>query len=113
MISKGDTLGVFQLESSGMTQFMTDLKPSCIEDIIAGISLYRQVPMDQIPKYIKNKKNPEIIKCAHPLLEPILDVTYGCIVYQEQVLQIVRQLGGYSLGRADLVRRAMAKKKWM
>lgn len=111
MISKGDTLGVFQLESSGMTQFMTDLKPSCIEDIIAGISLYRPGPMDQIPKYIKNKKNPEIIKCAHPLLEPILDVTYGCIVYQEQVLQIVRQLGGYSLGRADLVRRAMAKKK--
>lgn len=111
MISQGETLGVFQLESSGMTQFMTDLKPSCIEDIIAGISLYRPGPMDQIPKYIKNKKSPENIKCVHPLLEPILDVTYGCIVYQEQVMQIVRQLGGYSLGRADLVRRAMAKKK--
>jgi len=111
MISRGETLGIFQLESSGMTQFMTELKPSCIEDIIAGISLYRPGPMDQIPKYIRNKKNPENIKYAHPLLEPILNVTYGCMVYQEQVMQIVRRLAGYSLGRADLVRRAMAKKK--
>ena len=111
MISRGETLGIFQLESSGMTQFMTELKPSCIEDIIAGISLYRPGPMDQIPKYIRNKRNPENIKYAHPLLEPILNVTYGCMVYQEQVMQIVRSLAGYSLGRADLVRRAMAKKK--
>jgi len=111
MISRGETLGIFQLESSGMTQFMTELKPSCIEDIIAGISLYRPGPMDQIPRYIRNKKNPEHIKYAHPLLEPILNVTYGCMVYQEQVMQIVRRLAGYSLGRADLVRRAMAKKK--
>jgi len=111
MISRGETLGIFQLESSGMTQFMTELKPSCIEDIIAGISLYRPGPMDQIPRYIRNKKNPENIKYAHPLLEPILNVTYGCMVYQEQVMQIVRRLAGYSLGRADLVRRAMAKKK--
>lgn len=111
MISRGETLGVFQLESSGMTQFMTELKPSCIEDIIAGISLYRPGPMDQIPTYIRNKKNPENIKYAHPLLEPILNVTYGCMVYQEQVMEIVRKLAGYSLGRADLVRRAMAKKK--
>jgi DNA polymerase-3 subunit alpha len=111
MISDGDTAGVFQLESSGMTQFFTELKPSSIEDIIAGISLYRPGPMDQIPRYIRNKKNPEEIRYAHPLLEPILDVTYGCIVYQEQVMQIVRDLAGYSLGRSDLVRRAMAKKK--
>jgi len=111
LISKGETLGIFQLESSGMTQFMTELKPSCIEDIIAGISLYRPGPMDQIPRYIRNKKNPENIRYAHPLLEPILNVTYGCMVYQEQVMQIVRRLAGYSLGRADLVRRAMAKKK--
>jgi len=111
MISRGETLGIFQLESSGMTQFMTELKPSCIEDIIAGISLYRPGPMDQIPKYIKNKRNPGNIRYAHPLLEPILNVTYGCMVYQEQVMQIVRSLAGYSLGRADLVRRAMAKKK--
>lgn len=111
MISDGDTAGVFQLESSGMTQFFTELKPSSIEDIIAGISLYRPGPMDQIPRYIRNKKNPEEIRYAHPLLEPILDVTYGCIVYQEQVMQIVRDLAGYSLGRSDLVRRAMSKKK--
>lgn len=111
MISRGETLGIFQLESSGMTQFMTELKPSSIEDIIAGISLYRPGPMDQIPKYIRNKKNPGNIKYAHPLLEPILNVTYGCMVYQEQVMQIVRDLAGYSLGRSDLVRRAMAKKK--
>lgn len=111
MISRGETLGIFQLESAGMTQFMTELKPSCIEDVIAGISLYRPGPMDQIPKYIRNKKNPDRIKYAHPLLEPILNVTYGCMVYQEQVMQVVRKLAGYSLGRSDLVRRAMAKKK--
>lgn len=111
MIGRGDTTGVFQLESAGMTQFMTELKPSTIEDIIAGISLYRPGPMDQIPRYIKNKKDPDSVRYAHPLLEPILNVTYGCMVYQEQVMQIVRDLGGYSLGRSDLVRRAMSKKK--
>ncbi len=110
MISKGDTDGVFQLESAGMKEFMQELKPSSIEDIIAGISLYRPGPMDSIPQYIANK-NSGNIKYKHPLLENILNVTYGCIVYQEQVMQIVRELGGYSLGRADLVRRAMSKKK--
>lgn len=111
MISEGKTTGVFQLESPGMTQFMKELQPSSIEDIIAGISLYRPGPMDQIPRYIKNKNNPQGIKYHHPLLENILNVTYGCMVYQEQVMQIVRDLGGYSMGRSDLVRRAMSKKK--
>lgn len=111
MIAQGNTQGVFQLESQGMTQFMKNLKPSCFEDIVAGISLYRPGPMDSIPKYIENKKNPDIIKYVHPSLAPILDVTYGCLVYQEQVMQIVRDLGGYSYGRSDLVRRAMSKKK--
>lgn len=111
MISRGDSDGVFQLESTGMKKFMTDLKPSNLEDIIAGISLYRPGPMDSIPKYVANKKNPNNIQYRHPMLEPILNVTYGCIVYQEQVMQIVRELGGYSLGRADIVRRAMSKKK--
>ncbi len=111
MISKGMSDGVFQLESSGMKRFMTELKPSTLEDIIAGISLYRPGPMDSIPTYIANKNNPKNITYKHPLLEPILGVTYGCIIYQEQVMQIVRELGGYSLGRADLVRRAMSKKK--
>ncbi len=110
MISQGDTDGVFQLESAGMKEFMKELKPSSIEDIIAGISLYRPGPMDSIPQYIANKNSGKIVY-KHPLLENILDVTYGCIVYQEQVMQIVRELGGYSLGRADLVRRAMSKKK--
>ncbi len=110
MISKGDTDGVFQLESAGMKEFMKELKPSSIEDVIAGISLYRPGPMDSIPQYIKNKNSGSIVY-KHPLLENILNVTYGCIVYQEQVMQIVRELGGYSLGRADLVRRAMSKKK--
>ncbi len=110
LISRGDTDGVFQLESGGMKEFMKELKPSSIEDIIAGISLYRPGPMDSIPQYIANK-NSGNISYKHPLLEPILNVTYGCIVYQEQVMQIVRELGGYSLGRADLVRRAMSKKK--
>ncbi len=111
MISAGRSDGVFQLESAGMKRFMTELKPSSLEDIIAGISLYRPGPMDSIPTYIKNKQDPKNIKYKHPLLEPILKVTYGCIVYQEQVMQIVRELGGYSSGRADLVRRAMSKKK--
>lgn len=111
MISSGNTCGVFQLESSGMTQFMKNLKPTCFEDVVAGISLYRPGPMDSIPKYIENKKNPAGIKYVDPALAPILDVTYGCLVYQEQVMQIVRDLGGYSYGRSDLVRRAMSKKK--
>ena len=111
MIADGDTTGVFQLESRGMTSFMKELSPESMEDIIAGIALYRPGPMDFIPRYIKNKKNSGNIKYKTPLLEPILNMTYGCIVYQEQVMQIVRSLGGYSLGRADLVRRAMSKKK--
>lgn len=111
MISKGNTLGVFQLESTGMTQFMKSLKPNCFEDVVAGISLFRPGPMDAIPTYIKNKKNPENVSYVTPELASILDVTYGCLVYQEQVMQIVRQLAGYSYGQADLVRRAMSKKK--
>ena len=111
MIGEGKTSGVFQLESAGMTQFMKELQPSSLEDIIAGISLYRPGPMDQIPRYIQCKKDPSKVKYDHPLLEKILNVTYGCMVYQEQVMQIVRDLAGYSMGRADLVRRAMAKKK--
>lgn len=111
MISSGNTSGVFQLESSGMTQFMKNLRPTCFEDVVAGISLYRPGPMDSIPKYIENKKNPQGIKYVASSLAPILDVTYGCLVYQEQVMQIVRDLGGYSYGRSDLVRRAMSKKK--
>lgn len=111
MIAGGNTGGVFQLESGGMTQFMKNLKPTCFEDIVAGISLYRPGPMDSIPKYIENKKNPQNIRYVDDALAPILDVTYGCLVYQEQVMQIVRDLGGYSYGRSDLVRRAMSKKK--
>ncbi len=111
MISRGETEGVFQLESAGMKQFMKELRPESIEDIIAGISLYRPGPMDQIPRYVKNKNNPAGVQYKHPILEPILNVTYGCMVYQEQVMEIVRKMGGYSLGRADLVRRAMSKKK--
>lgn len=111
LISSGKTLGVFQLESPGMTSFMKELRPNNIEDIIAGISLYRPGPMDFIPKYIDGKNNPSHIKYTHPLLEPILQNTYGCIVYQEQVMQIVQELAGYSLGRSDMVRRAMSKKK--
>jgi len=111
MLGTGKNDGIFQLESSGMKSFMKDLKPRCIEDVIAGIALYRPGPMDYIPSYIKNKENPAGIKYDCPELEPILKPTYGCIVYQEQVMQIVRDLGGYSLGRSDLVRRAMSKKK--
>jgi DNA-directed DNA polymerase III (polc) len=107
----GESVGIFQFESQGMTNFMKELKPDCLEDIIAGVSLYRPGPMDQIPRYIANKKDPEHAVYTHPALKPILEVTYGCMVYQEQVMQIVRDLAGYSLGRADLVRRAMGKKK--
>ena len=107
----GNSIGIFQFESQGMTNFMKELKPDCLEDIIAGVSLYRPGPMDQIPRYIANKKDPEHAVYTHPALKPILNVTYGCMVYQEQVMQIVRDLAGYSLGRADLVRRAMGKKK--
>lgn len=111
MIAAGNTQGIFQLESGGMTQFMKNLAPDCFEDIVAGISLYRPGPMASIPTYIENKKHPENIEYVHHSLEPILSVTYGCLVYQEQVMQIVRELGGYSYGRSDLVRRAMSKKK--
>ena len=107
----GKTDGVFQLESSGMKSFMKELKPQSMEDVIAGISLYRPGPMDFIPQYIRGKNNPESITYSCPQLKPILEATYGCIVYQEQVMQIVRDLGGYTLGRSDLVRRAMSKKK--
>ncbi|MDO4833522.1 MAG: DNA polymerase III subunit alpha [Bacillota bacterium] len=111
IISKGNTQGIFQLESGGMTSFMKNLKPDCFEDIVAGIALYRPGPMDSIPTYIDNKKNPSHIRYVDDSLKPILAVTYGCMVYQEQVMQIVRDLGGYSYGRSDLVRRAMSKKK--
>ncbi len=111
MISSGKTEGVFQLESAGMKNFMKELRPENMEDVIAGISLYRPGPMDFIPQYIQGKNNRESIVYDCPQLEPILAPTYGCIVYQEQVMQIVRGLAGYSFGRSDLVRRAMAKKK--
>ena len=110
-IGTGRCDGIFQLESAGMKNFMKELKPQSLEDIIAGISLYRPGPMDFIPQYIKGKNNPESVTYDTPLLKPILEPTYGCIVYQEQVMQIVQALAGYSLGRADLVRRAMSKKK--
>ena len=110
-IGTGKTDGVFQLESAGMKNFMKELKPQNLEDIIAGISLYRPGPMDFIPQYIKGKNNPDSITYDCPQLEPILAPTYGCIVYQEQVMQIVRDLAGYTLGRSDLLRRAMSKKK--
>ena len=111
MISQGNTQGVFQLESSGMTNFMKTLKPQKFEEIVAGISLFRPGPMDSIPKYQENRRDPSKIQYLHESLRPILDVTYGCIVYQEQVMQIVRDLAGYSYGRSDEVRRMMAKKK--
>lgn len=111
LLASGNTLGVFQLESAGMRSFMKQLKPDKFEDIIAGISLYRPGPMDSIPKYVENKNNPEKVTYLHDKLRPIMDVTYGCLVYQEQVMQVVRDLGGYSYGRSDLVRRAMSKKK--
>ncbi len=111
MISAGDTDGVFQLEGSGMRSFLTNMKPGNFEDIIAAISLYRPGPMESIPRYIEGKHNPASVHYETEKLKPILDVTYGCMVYQEQVMQIVRDLAGYSYGRSDLVRRAMAKKK--
>ncbi len=111
MIGSGRCEGVFQLESAGMKGFMKELKPQSLEDIIAGISLYRPGPMDFIPQYIKGKNHPEAVTYDCPQLKPILEPTYGCIVYQEQVMQIVRDLAGYTLGRSDLVRRAMSKKK--
>lgn len=110
-LGTGKTDGVFQLESAGMKNFMKELKPQSLEDIIAGISLYRPGPMDFIPQYIRGKNHPESITYDCPELAPILEPTYGCIVYQEQVMQIVRALGGYTLGRSDLLRRAMSKKK--
>lgn len=113
MIGTGKTDGIFQLESSGMKSFMKELKPHNLEDIIAGISLYRPGPMDFIPRYIKGKNEPASITYECPQLEEILEPTYGCIVYQEQVMQIVMKLAGYDLGRSDLVRRAMSKKKRM
>ena len=109
LISEGDTDAVFQLEQGGMKRFMKQLQPTCLEDLIAGISLYRPGPMDFIPNYLKNKSDPEHIKYLTPLLKPILEKTYGVIIYQEQVMQIFQNLAGYSLGQADLVRRAMAK----
>lgn len=111
LISSGNTDGVFQLESAGMQSFMQELRPDSFEDIIAGIALYRPGPMEQIPRYIANKKNPDKITYKHPLLENILNVSYGCMVYQEQVLEIVRTLAGYSLGKADQMRRTISKKK--
>ncbi len=111
LIGAGETDGVFQLESPGMKRFMNNLKPSNFEDIIAGISLYRPGPMDSIPQYIENKHNPEKVTYDHPLLEPILKNSYGVLVYQEQVMQICQNLGGFTLGHADVVRKAMGKKK--
>ena len=111
LISSGATLGIFQLESAGMRQMLSELKPSCFEDIIAAIALYRPGPMDSIPQYIKARHNPQDVKFAHPILEPILRSTYGCIVYQEQVMSVFREMAGYSYGHADIVRRAMSKKK--
>ncbi len=111
LLSKGATLGLFQLESAGMRQMLTELRPERFDDIIAAIALYRPGPMDSIPQYIEARHNPQKIKYAHPLLEPILRSTYGCTVYQEQVMSIFRQVAGYTYGHADIVRRAMSKKK--
>ncbi len=110
-ISTGNTDGVFQIESAGMKSFMQELRPTSLEDIIAGISLYRPGPMDSIPRYVYNKNHPDEVTYKHPLLEKILDVTYGCMVYQEQVMEIVQVMAGYSLGEADLLRRVISKKK--
>ena len=111
MIAAGKTDAVFQLESAGMKKFMKELKPNCLEDIIAGVSMYRPGPMDSIPKFVKNKQDPEHVVYDDPCLEDILNVTYGCIVYQEQVMKIVQVMGGYSLGQADNIRRIMGKKQ--
>ena len=111
LLSSGNTDAVFQLESAGFKKFLKELKPTCLEDIIAAVSLYRPGPMDAIPKFVENKHNPEKVTYLHPLLKPILEQTYGCIVYQEQVMKIVQSLAGYTLGQADMVRRMMGKKK--
>ncbi len=111
LMSSGNTKAIFQLESAGFQKFMKELRPNCIEDIVAAVSLYRPGPMDSIPRFIKCKHNPEEVTYAHPLLEPILKQTYGCIVYQEQVMRIVQDLAGYTLGQADMIRRMMGKKK--
>ncbi|MFR6641196.1 MAG: DNA polymerase III subunit alpha, partial [Christensenellales bacterium] len=111
LISSGNTTAIFQIESGGFQKFLRDLRPTCLEDIVAAVSLDRPGPMDSIPKFVRCKHNPELISYAHPLLEPILKSTYGCIVYQEQVMKIVQSLAGYTLGQADMVRRMMGKKK--
>ena len=111
LISAGNTDGVFQIESGGFKKFLKELQPTCIEDIVAAVSLYRPGPMDSIPRYVHNKHHPEDTTYDHPLLEPILRVTYGCIVYQEQVMQVCQKLAGFTLGQADSIRRAMGKKK--
>jgi DNA polymerase-3 subunit alpha len=111
MMCSSQTEGVFQFESAGMRSVLSQLKPESLEDLIAVISLYRPGPMDSIPTYIENRHNPEKVRYKTPQLKNILDVTYGCMVYQEQVMQICRELAGYSYGRADIVRRAMSKKK--
>lgn len=111
LLSTGNTKAIFQIESAGFQKFMKELRPTSIEDIVAAVSLYRPGPMDSIPKFVKCKHNPELVTYAHPLLEPILKQTYGCIVYQEQVMKIVQALAGYTLGQADMVRRMMGKKK--
>lgn len=111
MLSRGDSIGVFQLESDGLRRVLTQMKPACISDLTAVISLYRPGPMESIPQFLENRRHPEKIHYAHPLLKPILEETFGVIVYQEQVMEICRTLAGYSYGRADMVRRAMAKKK--
>ena len=111
MFASAETLGIFQFESSGMRAFLSELKPTEFENISAANALYRPGPMGQIPVYIKNKLNPDGVTYLHPKLEPILNVTYGCMVYQEQVMQIVRDIGGFTMGRSDLLRRAMGKKK--
>ncbi len=111
IIASGDTDGIFQMESAGMRAFLKELHPNCFEDIYNGISLYRPGPMDSIPRFIEGKRNPAGVRYDHPILENVLSITHGCMVYQEQVMQIVRDMAGYSWGRSDLVRRAMAKKK--
>jgi DNA polymerase-3 subunit alpha len=111
LISTGNTDAIFQIESAGFKKFLRELKPTCLEDIIAAVSLFRPGPMESIPKFVENKHNPDKVTFDHPLLKPILEQTYGCIVYQEQVMKIVQTLAGYTLGQADMVRRMMGKKK--
>jgi DNA polymerase-3 subunit alpha len=109
LISTGNTEGIFQIESAGFQKFMKELQPTCIEDIVAAVSLYRPGPMDSIPRYVHNKHHPEDKTYDHPILEPILKVTYGCIVYQEQVMLAVRELAGFTKGQADVIRKAMGR----